>query len=215
LRRGRGHHASGPKHIARSHATAGDDNAFLVDPFDGTVCEHLDAERRQGRRRLPGQAFRKGRQNPRPGLHQHHPRHRRIDCTKLARQPMARQLGDGSGQLDTRRTTADDHKGQHVALHCRRLGILCLLEGEQQAAPNGGRIVDLLQARCERGPFIMPKVAVARASGDDQVVIRYTDIPHDHLTRSDVDSDDAAEQDANIGLIPKEAAYWPGDVSRR
>jgi hypothetical protein len=35
----------------RSNATAGDDDAFVVDPFDGTVRQHLDAERRQGRRR--------------------------------------------------------------------------------------------------------------------------------------------------------------------
>jgi hypothetical protein len=29
---------------------------------------------------------------------------------------MAGELGNGSGQLDTRRTAADDHKGQHFAL---------------------------------------------------------------------------------------------------
>jgi hypothetical protein len=49
--RQRGHYARSPKHIARSHATAGDDNALIVDPFDGAARQHLDAEIGQGRRR--------------------------------------------------------------------------------------------------------------------------------------------------------------------
>ena len=61
----------------------------------------------------------------------------------------------------------------------------------------------------------MPKIAVARAGRDDQVVIRNTGIPYDHLARSEVDIGYAAEKDANIWLIPKEAAYRTGDVGRR
>jgi hypothetical protein len=147
-------------------------------------------------------------------LHQDHPRHGGVDGTELARQPMTADLGNGSGQLDTCRTAADDHKGQHFALHCRRLGIFRLLEGEEQAAPNIGCILDLLQARRKRGLFIMPKVAVARPGRNDQVVIRNPGTPYDHLARSEVDTGYAAEQDANIWLIAKEAAYWAGDVGR-
>jgi hypothetical protein len=43
---------------------------------------------------------------------------------------MAGEFGDGSGQLDVGWTVADDHKGQQVALHRRRVGIFRLLEGE-------------------------------------------------------------------------------------
>jgi hypothetical protein len=127
---------------------------------------------------------------------------------------MAGEFGDGSGQLDVGWTAADDHECQHFALHCRRLGIFRLLEGEQQAAPNIGCILDLLQARRKRGLFIMPKVAVARPGRDDQVVIRNPGTPYDHLARSEVDTGYAAEKDANIWLIAKEAAYWAGDVGR-
>lgn len=128
---------------------------------------------------------------------------------------MAGEFGDGSRQLNAGWTAADDHECQHFALDRRRVGIFRLLKGEQQAAPNVGCVLDLLQAWRERGPFIMPKIAVARAGRDDQVVIRNTDIPDDYLVRSDVDIGHTAKQDANIWLIPKEAAYRPGDVSRR
>ncbi len=60
----------------------------------------------------------------------------------------------------------------------------------------------------------MPKVAVARAGRDDQVVIRNTGMPYDHLSRSGFDIGYAAQQDANIWLVPKKAANWPGDVGR-
>src|ERR1700751_706077 len=61
----------------------------------------------------------------------------------------------------------------------------------------------------------MPKGAMPSARGDDQVVVSNPDSPYDSLARPDGDVGDAAEQDANIRLIPKEAAYRPGDVSRR
>ena len=89
---------------------------------------------------------------------------------------MAGELGDGSGQLDAGWTPADDHERQHFALQRRRLGVFRLLEGEQQAAPDIGCILDLLQARRKRSPFIMPKVAVTRTGRDDQVVIRNTGV---------------------------------------
>lgn len=60
----------------------------------------------------------------------------------------------------------------------------------------------------------MPKVAVACASRDDQVLIWNTGVPYDHLARFEVDIGYAAQQDANICLIPKETANRPGDVGR-
>ena len=55
----------------------------------------------------------------------------------------------------------------------------------------------------------MPKVAVARAGRDDQVVIWNTGVPYDHLSRFEVDIGYAAQQDANIWLVPKKAANRP------
>jgi hypothetical protein len=61
LRSRRGHHASGPKHIARSHGTAGDDDALVVDPLDGTVRQHLDRASFKAVVACRDKALRKGR----------------------------------------------------------------------------------------------------------------------------------------------------------
>ena len=90
---------------------------------------------------------------------------------------MTGELGNGSGQLDTRRTTADDHKGQHFAPYLWCACILRLLESEQQATPNSGSVVDLLQARRERTPFVMPEIAVASTGRDHEIVVSHPRIP--------------------------------------
>lgn len=77
---------------------------------------------------------------------------------------MGCELGNSSRQLDASGTAADNYKGQHFALHVYGRRTFRLLESEQQAAANAGGIVDLLQARRERGPFVIPKIAVASAS---------------------------------------------------
>src|SRR5271169_5326140 len=127
---------------------------------------------------------------------------------------MAGELGDGSRQLDTRRTAADDHKGQYLALYLRGVGVFRLLEGEQQAVADAGSIVDLLQARRERSPFVMPEIAVAGAGRDHEIVVRNPGIPQDHLAHCGIDVGYLAEQDTNVGLIAKQCADGSGDVGR-
>jgi hypothetical protein len=84
-------------------------------------------------------------------------------------------------QLDAGRATTDDRESQHLASHRGRLGICRLLESEQQPAANFGRIVDLLQARREPSPFIVPKVAVLRAARHHEVVVGNAEVAHDAL----------------------------------
>src|SRR6516162_11123073 len=100
---------------------------------------------------------------------------------------MVGEFSDGASQLDTGRAAADDHKGQQFALYLRRVGILRLLEGEQQAAADAGRILDLFQTRRERTPIVMPEIAVASAGRQDQVIVRNARVPRYHVARRNVD----------------------------
>ena len=111
-------------------------------------------------------------------------------------------------------TAADDHKGQHFASYLWCACILRLLESEQQATPNSGSVVDLLQARRERTPFVMPEIAVASTGCDHEIVVYNSDIPEDYLASSGIDLSYLAEHDTNIGLIAKQSADGPGDVGR-
>ena len=74
-------------------------------------------------------------------------------------------------KLDPRRVCADDDKGHErrelllVDLALRRL------EGEENAAPYGGRVLERLQARRERLPGVMAEIGVPRAGRQHERVV--------------------------------------------
>ena len=83
-------------------------------------------------------------------------------------QRVLRQFDDGAGQLDAGRPAADDDEGQQRPRS--RIGLaLRAFEGEQHAAPNRGRVLQRLQARRQRLPFVMAEIGVARAGGEHEV----------------------------------------------
>ena len=86
-------------------------------------------------------------------------------------QRLARELGDRAGELDAGRPAADDHEGQQRCALGRVGRALGLLERQQDAAADVDRVLDRLQARRERLPLVVAEIGVARAGGDDQVVV--------------------------------------------
>ena len=77
------------------------------------------------------------------------------------------QLGERAGQLDPGRPAADDHKGQKPPPFRIILAVLGAFEGDEDAAPHRRCILDILEARCRRRPFVMPEIKFPRAGCDD------------------------------------------------
>ena len=80
-----------------------------------------------------------------------------------------RQFGDRAGQLDAGRPGADDDEGQQRRAALRIALALGALEGEQDAPPQRGGVLQRLEAGRERLPIVMAEIGVARAGGEDQV----------------------------------------------
>ena len=69
-----------------------------------------------------------------------------------------------------------------------RVGLgLGLLEGEQDAPAQIGRVVDRLQAGRERRPVVVTEIGVPRAGRDDQIVVGNAPAFGDHLVARGVD----------------------------
>ena len=119
-------------------------------------------------------------QHPRAGLHQDDPGAAGSKRRKSRSSALAGELGDRTGELDSGRAGADDDEGQQR----RALGIvgtgLGQLEGDQDAAADRRRVIDLLEAR--RGPFplVLAEVIVARTGGEDEIVVWHPAVVEQH-----------------------------------
>ncbi len=102
--------------------------------------------------RVSRQIRRERRQDARSGLDQQHPRLARVDVPELIRQGHVGKLGDGAGELDAGGAAADDHEGEPCAAQ-RLVGLaLGALEGEQDAPPDRGCILERFQRRARKAP---------------------------------------------------------------
>ena len=94
-----------------------------------------------------------------------------VDVAEVGRQRVLRQFGDGAGEFDAGRTGADDDEGQKRRAPLRIALALGALEGHQNAPPQRGGVLQRLQARRERLPFVMAEIGVPRAGGEHQRVV--------------------------------------------
>ena len=94
-----------------------------------------------------------------------------VDVAEVGRQRVLRQFGDGAGKLDPGRAGADDDKSQQRGAALRVGLALGPFECDQDAASNGGGVLQRFQPRRERLPFVMAEIGVARAGGEHQRVI--------------------------------------------
>ena len=80
---------------------------------------------------------------------------------EVARERLARDLGERAGQLDAGGTAADDHEGEQVAL----LGAVRLtlggLEREEHPAADLERVLERLQPGRDGLPLLVAEVRVA------------------------------------------------------
>ena len=106
-----------------------------------------------------------------------------------------------------------------VSSAARRCGIafaLGVLEGDQDAAPQRGGVLQRLQAGRERLPFVMAEIGVAGAGGEHQRVVgqRVAAIER-HAARLGIDAGHRGEQGRDLGTPAQQIADRPGDLRGR
>ena len=90
------------------------------------------------------------------------------------------------------------------------------LEGEQNAAPDGGRVFERLQARRERLPIIMAEIGVSRAGRQHQrIEVDGRTVIEPDPSRVFVDGLDGSEQRRDVPALAQEMPDRPGDLRRR
>src|SRR4029079_16441201 len=121
-----------------------------------------------------------------------------------------------AGELDAGRARADNGEGHQRRALALVLLALRLLEGEEDAAPYGGRVLERLQARRIGLPGAMTEIGVPRAGRQHQrIVAKRRAVIEAKLARLLVDSLHGSEQGGDIRATPKEVADRPGDLRRR
>ena len=183
-----------------------------------TACPSidLDAEAFQRALRIGREIVGKARQHARAGLDQHDARLVGVDVAEVGRQRVARQFGDGAGEFDAGRAGADDDEGQQRGAPLRIGLALGALEGDEDAPPQRGGVLERLQARRERLPFVMAEIGVPRAGGEHQRVVGHgVAVIEQHALAAGVDAGHVGEQGRDLRPVAQEIADRPGDLRGR
>ena len=155
-----------------SRSVAPQHDAVLIDGRHRRPLAHLDAQALQRRARGVAQLRRKRGQNRRRPL-------RPGRCAPAACRWIGTRRAASGGQFPRACPASSTPVGppptsdeREQLLPPRRIRFtLGALEREQDAPANLQGILERLQARRVARPFVVPEVAVARAGGDDQVVV--------------------------------------------
>ena len=213
---GRGDHAGTPDQGGGRDALAADDRTRLVAGGDPRPEPHLDAEPCQRLGRPGREPLVEAGEQARAGLDQHDAGILGVDPAEVAGQRMACQLGDRTRHLDPGRSAAHHDEAQEAAGLLRVGCHLGALERHQHALADQGGVVDLLEAGGRLLPVVAAEIGVARAGGEDEVVVGNPAHVIDHdLTPGGVHAADPAELDPRVGLVGQDRADRPGDVGGR
>ena len=138
---------------------------------DGLSQYHFDADAFERALRIGREIVGKAREYAGAGLDQNDTGLVGVDVAEVGRQRVLRELGDGAREFDAGRAGADNHEGQQRRAS-QRIGLaLGAFEGDQDAAPQRGGVLECFQAGRERLPFVMAEIGVTRAGGENQRVI--------------------------------------------
>ncbi len=128
---------------------------------------------------------------------------------------MARNLRDGARHLDPGCAGADNDEGQQPPPLGLVLGELGLLECQEDAAADAGRVLDALQSRRDRGPFVMSEIGVRRPGRDHERVVGDRTGSDQDAPPRDVDAGHLGHQNGCVLLLAQNVPDRPGDVGRR
>ena len=82
------------------------------------------------------------------------------DASEVAPKRIPADFGKRAGDFDPGRAASHHHESQQRRPHGRIDLSLRSLEGEEDTAPDFERVLDALEARGERLPFVMPEVGI-------------------------------------------------------
>ena len=89
------------------------------------------------------------------------------------------------------------------------------LEGDEDPAPDLGRVLDRLEARRERRPLVVAEVAVPRPGRDDERVVGdRAAVRQQDLVPLGIEPDGLAEQDRRVAVLPEDRPQRLGDLAR-
>lgn len=214
-----------PAADAVTPAAHGEDPA--LDPFvadhrtlgvalrDGAAQQDIDPEPAERVGRNGRKPRREAWEQSRPGLDQHDVRLLWIDAPEIARQRGAGQFRDRPCQFHPGRPAADDDKPQQPVALGRIIGVLRSLEGEQNAAPHCGGVLDRLQPRRDLLPFVVTEIRMTGARRDDELVIAQPMAAESYRSGRQIDRGHPPEEDRGVRLAAQHAADRCGDVGRR
>ena len=104
-------------------------------------------------------------------------------------------------------------KVSSAARRCRIGLALGALEGDQDAPPQRGGVLQRLQAGRERLPFVMAEIGMPRAGGENERVIgQRVAVIEQHALARGVDAGHRGEQRRDLLAVAQQIADRPGDL---
>src|ERR1051326_6399651 len=149
-------------------------------------------------RRARAQIFRERCQHLWFTFDQHDASAGRINVTKIPRQSMTRNLGNGSGHFHSSRSAANDNKRHGCSPRRGGRNFFCVFECHEDAATDFHRIFQALQSRGETLPLGMAEIRMASARGQNQIVILDCEITRMNYARVHVNRLNFGERDFDI-----------------
>ena len=125
-------------------------------------------------------------------------------------------MRDHPGQLHSRRSTADDDKGQQGVAFTGGARPFGGFKGEQESPPHLERVLDALEARRMLLPFRVSEVGVSRPGGQHEIVegeLNGAAIER-HGARRGIDPIDVGHDHGDIGLVPQQPTNRHTDIGR-
>ena len=123
-------------------------------------------------------------------------------------------FGEGSGELQSGSSGADNHESEPGAGFFVAGGALGAFKGVKNFVADGGGFLDGFQAGGPFAPGIVAVVGGLRASGDDEgVVVEGSAIEELDFFGGGIDVGDFAEEDLGIFLAAEDAAQGCGDFA--
>src|SRR5438270_5618463 len=95
----------------------------------------------------------------------------RSDRAEVAGDRLARELGDCTGHLHSRRAAADDDESKQGVSPLEVPFGLRSLERDKDAATNRGGVLDALDTWCVRRPIVATEIGMPGAGGEDEPVV--------------------------------------------
>ena len=156
------------------------------------------------------------RQDPIHRLDQDDPGRAGANRPEIALERVVGDLPERASELDPGRAAADDQERHPFASALDVRLALGRLEGDQDASPDLGGVLDRLEAGRQGRPFRVIEIRVVRARRHDQGVVGdRPPVGHQHLVSLRIEADRLPEDHCRVALPTEQRAQRLGDLARR